>query len=110
MAGWPFALVGRCRQLGQRVKGTCTAKSVTAAIPRYQCGSGGIDQVTSSVSSATSASASPLARGWHLAASRERQQPGFARTPKAVYQGNPTGLAGLRRVSAAGSGCDRMEP
>ena len=25
------------------------AKSVTAAMPRYQCGSGGIDQVTSSV-------------------------------------------------------------
>lgn len=52
---------------------------MTAARPRYQCGSGGIDQVTSSVSRATSVSASPRSRAPANAAtvSRTRASPIF---------------------------------
>ncbi|GAA0659889.1 hypothetical protein GCM10010193_08420 [Kitasatospora atroaurantiaca] len=78
-AGWPFALVARCRQLGHLVSGARTAKSVTASMPWYQCASGGMDQVTSSVSSATRASASPRSNAEENAVtvSRRRASPIF---------------------------------
>jgi hypothetical protein len=77
--------VGTRRQALHPVSGPSWAKLLTASRPWYQCTSGGIDQVTSSLSRATSASASPF--------------PNAAENPATICRRHPVLLAEGRHLN-----------
>lgn len=85
-----MALVGTCRQEPHPVSGTFLERSVTAARPRYQGGSGGIDQVEPPLEELLDDREQLRAQtedtGGHIAFAEDPD--GFATRLRAVLRGN----------------------